>query len=80
MRKKTHKTWKKGDIALIAWHSLDGEPGDGYARCAVVKVQRRKKSRPGRTLWVRDPRGKIWQAVDWMRKGVRRETDWRTKG
>jgi len=76
MRKKTHKTWKKGDIALVAWHSLDGELGDGYARCVVVRIQK-KKGKPGYSLWVRDPKGKVWQTVDWHRKGVRRETDWK---
>lgn len=78
MNKHNHKTWKKGDIALIAWHSLDNDLGDGYARCVVVKV--RKSKHPKRryslySIWVRDPKGKVWQTVDWHRKGARRETD-----
>ena len=78
MRKKIHKKWKKGDIALIRWESLDGEPGQGYARCVVIKVQKRKNPEPGKSpykVWVRDPNGREWQGVDWMRKGVRRKTD-----
>ena len=76
--RRLHKKWRKGDIALIAWRSLDGEPGQGYARCVVVKVQKRRRPKPGHSIysvWVRDPKGKVWQTVDWMRKGVRNEED-----